>query len=460
MWAQRRGLKAPPFIRARLVRTMEAGAAALTVVDGWDTPIVGTGPLGPPPEPRAVPAPDSGTIPPSVSAAPVRCLITAGDFDVSGAAEGTAILARRLPEYGIETAVAFTKGPPLDGDGPAARVADSLAADGIEILEIGERAQAQALLSEQRFDLVHGHGAPIWWADVAHEHGVPMVDAMHGGLYMTDFDWADEPRRSSRLVRVLAISDFIRDRYLMFNPSIDPAKVVTIDNCVDDRRLRDIDRDAARRWLGLTDEFLFLSLGRYTQHKNVYGLVAAFGEVAATRPSAHLLVAGRNDDAAFTYRIQQLRDDLPGRARIHLRGHSPAAPTLLAAADCFVMDSFFEGGPRASMEALCAGVPVILADTGTARMQLDGGLGIVVGNPVGEPQSVMPENVKPLLFAREQANTAELVAAMQRMVDERDQWRARAGEIAGEARRRFATAPRVAEHAALVRECAGTAARA
>ena len=45
-------------------------------------------------------------------------------------------------------------------------------------------------------------------------------------------------------------------------------------------------------------------------------------------------------------------------------------PHLLAAADGFVLDSFFEGWSLASMEALFAGVPMVLSEVGGAREQI------------------------------------------------------------------------------------------
>ena len=62
--------------------------------------------------------------------------------------------------------------------------------------------------------------------------------------------------------------------------------------------------------------------------------------------------------------------------------------TLLAGADAFALEFFFEGWSLASVEALFAGLPVVLIKVGWAREQVgdDQRRGLVVSNPLGDPQ--------------------------------------------------------------------------
>ena len=203
-------------------------------------------------------------------------------------------------------------------------------------------------------------------------------------------------------------------------PPLPARRIVTVPNGVDGERRTGGDRAAVRGWLGLTDEYLFVSLARHCLQKNSYGLVAAFGEAARRRPEAHLVIAGQLQDLRYHRKVLQLRDSLPCRDRIHLRDHAAAPGELLAAADGFVMDSFYEAWSLASMEALYIGVPVVLSDVGGAREQVgdDPARGYVVANPLGDPLEVGWEAMAKMQY-RPQVNREELAAAMDHLINGR-----------------------------------------
>jgi glycosyltransferase involved in cell wall biosynthesis len=79
-------------------------------------------------------------------------------------------------------------------------------------------------------------------------------------------------------------------------------------------------------------------------------------------------------------------------SHIELCGPYPDVPAILAAADAFVLDSFhFEKDDGvASMEALCAGLPVVRTEVGGAREQVgeNGHRGFVVGNPSSDSDAM------------------------------------------------------------------------
>ena len=222
---------------------------------------------------------------------------------------------------------------------------------------------------------------------------------------------------------MVAVSEMVRRQYLRGNPGFPDEAIVTIPNAFNGTHRPAINRLMARAWLGLDDEFLFVSLARHVLQKNAYGLVTAFSDVARAIPQAHLLIAGRVDDRPYTEQVRLLRDRLPDRCRIHLRENLSNPSALLAAADGFVLNSFFEGWPLASMEALCAGLPVVMSDVGGAREQvgMNGDRGYVVPNPLGDPETASWESAGRARF-RPQVNRVQLVAAMKSVIDKREHW--------------------------------------
>jgi glycosyltransferase involved in cell wall biosynthesis len=386
----------------------------------------------------------------------MRCLIVTSRLDVGGMDEVVAFLARRLPARQLRTAVLHAT-PDAPGDGePAGRLGRMLRASGIEVHAADQR-RGPAWIEQWRPGMISAHGAPDWVFAAARRAGVPYVDNLHGmhRLFGADWRWHAEAARCGKLSAVVAVSELVRQQYLADNPGFPRGRIVTIPNGVDDERRPPADRARVRDRLGLTDEYLFVSLARHSLQKNSYGLLTAFGELARHRPQAHLVIAGRPDDIRYYRRVLRLRDSQPWRGRIHLRDHVAAPAELLAAADGFVLDSFFEGWSLASMEALFAGLPVVLSDVGGAREQIDGDVtrGYLVANPLGDPLEVDWTLVGAALY-RAQANRDELAAAMDALVTSRKDYLAARGRLAAESAARFSADACLARHAAVLRAAA------
>ena len=282
---------------------------------------------------------------------------------------------------------------------------------------------------------------------------VPYVKVLHGhSLFYCD--WTAEAERSRDVHAIVAVSDLVRRQYLGGVPTFPSERIVTIPNGVDDLRRVHHDRLSARAALGLKDEFLFVCHARYDSNKNQLGLVSAFDEVAARHPEAHLLMAGRVGDPVYTAQVRQAWRGLAARDRVHLRDHVTDPALVLAAADGFVLNSFFEGGPLVTMEALYAGVPVVATDVGGVRDQLgtDPSRGYLIRNPLGDPIEVTWARLGSALYAR-QINRDQLIEAMCALVREREQRAAKRDQLAEESARRFHPDHCLRGHADLLHSC-------
>jgi glycosyltransferase involved in cell wall biosynthesis len=343
-------------------------------------------------------------------------------------------LCRGLPSHGVDTTVVHTAttDPRFHGKG------DALGLDGLGVINLSPHDGEQWLKTHHP-DVISVHGAPNWFVDLAADAGIPIIETLHGAHSFFDRDtWPRERLRSERITGIVTVSELVRRQYLRANPGYPPNRIITIPNGVDDQHISIRDRTQARSWLGLRNEFLFISLARYALQKNTFGLVTAFSEVAEAYPEAHLLVAGRVDDRAYFEQVRRLRDRLSCAPRIHLRGNCRDASYALAAADAFVLDSFFEGWSLASMEALFAGLPVVMSEVGGAHEQVgdNGHRGFVVGNPLGDPEAMDWRSMSRARF-RPQVNRASLVKAMSDIVADRDCWLEKRGALQEESVKRF-----------------------
>lgn len=452
LYAHRNPKLVPPAVR-RLGRAVLGKSLPDTVaVDGWTRPLVGTGALAA--APQAITAATRPALLPQAAndRAPLRCLIVTGVLDVGGTDEVAAFLARRLPEQGFETCVAHT-GSSVGG-AAGGRLPSLLRQQGISVHNV-DPDSAAALLASWRPHVISAHCPPLWWLDVADKARVPFVETLHGMHDLFDTDWSEEARRARRKSKLIAVSELVRQQYLRGNRSFDPARIVTVPNSVDPDRVAPVDRQAARTWLGLEDEFLFVSLARHALQKNGYALIESFADVAAEHADAHLLIAGRPDNRLHMNQLLQLRARLDCRDRIHLRDHAPWSGALLAAADAFVMDSYFEGWSLATMEALSAGLPVISSDVGGAREQIgeDGSRGVVVPNPLGDPLAVNWQTLGETLYSP-QVNRAALVAAMNGTIAARRDWSVRREQLRAESLARFRPEHALNGHAQALRASA------
>ena len=381
----------------------------------------------------------------------LRCLLVTLALDAGGMDEVVAFLARRLPAHRVQTAVLHARSDPSATGEPQGRLGRMLQASGIEVCEADENG-APGWIERWRPDVISAHGAlPHWVLAAARRLGVPYIDTLHGMHDLLGADWHAEAVRGAGLSAVVAVSELVRRQYLVGNPDFPPGRIVSIPNGVDDERRSGSDRVAARERLGLNDEYLFVSLARHCLQKNSYGLLTAFGELAQRCPKVHLVIAGRPDDVRYYRQMCRLRDSLTCRDRIHLRDHMAAPADLLAAADGFVLDSFFEGWSLASMEALCAGVPVVLSDVGGAREQIgsDPARGYLVANPLGDPLSVDWESVGAARYSP-QVNRVDLVSAMENLVAGREGYLRNRGRLAAESKERFSADLCLTRHAAVL----------
>lgn len=460
---QSRGWRLPPSVRSLARRAVARVGAVSHVPDlaGWDTPLVAGRRVVPLPTrtPNGPDLPAAADIPRALPRTTTRehattreqkrCLILTDVLDVGGVDELVALLARRLPHAGWSVDVVKTGTP---GGYLATRLQD----EGIGVCEAPSPAQFESVLRIARADVISAHAPALWALEAAQRWGVPVVETLHGAPTPLTSDWIAEPVRASYITAFVAVSQQVRRHYLAGNPGYPPDAVVAIPIGYDATARPSQARGPARAWLGLRDEFVFTSLGRLSAEKNTYGLVAAFAEMAAAESNCHLLVGGRVDDPTYAHHVLRLIGGQPRhvQARIHLRGNTNEVAAVLAASDCFVMDSFYEGWGMASVEALAAGIPVIRSETGGAIEQVGDARqrGYMVANPLGS-EAVNWESISWARFI-DQANKGELVGAMRAAYEDRHIWAARRDALSTEAANLFPLSECVERHNAVLAHAA------
>ena len=127
-------------------------------------------------------------------------------------------------------------------------------------------------------------------------------------------------------------------------------------------------RQWARHHLGLDVEQVTVGfVGRLTSQKNPELLVEAFGRVAERFPHVRLVIVG---DGPLAPRVKSLVADRGLTDRVTLAG-SQDGPRVMPAFDLLMITSRYEGFPKVALEALAAGLPLLVTDTTNTRLVVE-----------------------------------------------------------------------------------------
>ena len=245
------------------------------------------------------------------------------------------------------------------------------------------------LIRRQGVSLVHSHmfRSGVVGCIAARIAGIPSVITYHG---VCDIE-GTRRRLLARVLgniasRVVTVSDYLRSA-LLSSSLTDSKRVVTIRNGVDLGPFAtgsDGCRSRVRAELGIGEAPLLGSVGGLRAVKGHEYLIRALPEVMLSEPGVRLLLVG---DGPSRGDLERTAQKLGLADRVHFLGFRSDVPRVLNALDCFVLPSLSEGLSIATMEAMAAGLPVIVTDSGgPSELVSDGESGLVV--PPGDPQPI------------------------------------------------------------------------
>jgi glycosyltransferase involved in cell wall biosynthesis len=356
---------------------------------------------------------DPGTHAPSASDA-VRCLLVADALDIGGIGAVIETLAIGLAEHGVDPVVLC----PQDGSR-----AERLRRSGVEVLIAPDDAAALQAIRDARADVIQLHSAPPPLERAAMNSGLPLIPVMHNTeIHFTRARWARFAALMARSAQAVAVSETVsafHRRHIGDSTAItvipNGSPAVPSPPPAQRRRARAALSNVVGTEIG--DDVVFVCLARYDAQKNTAGLVASFAAaIGHGAEQVRLVWAGDPSDAVELRRADAVRRGAAAAAvaRIHLLGDSDAT-TLLAAADVFVLDSFFEGWPMAATEAAAIGLPLVLSDVGGARELIarDAARSVLVPNATGSADRVTDARVRAARWRSvAQSNAAALGAAV------------------------------------------------
>lgn len=167
---------------------------------------------------------------------------------------------------------------------------------------------------------------------------------------------------------------------------VSPNGITLVPNGVDTRRIfpaTAADVRSARCHLGLPRGIVVLFVGRLVALKRVDALLYAWNSVPAKTVDDELVIVGDGPERAA---LNRLADELKA-SNVRFVGATQDVADYLKAADVFVLPSIREGVSIALLEAMAAGLAVIVSAIPGNQSVVEAGVnGIVV--PVDEPEAI------------------------------------------------------------------------
>jgi UDP-glucose:(heptosyl)LPS alpha-1,3-glucosyltransferase len=237
------------------------------------------------------------------------------------------------------------------------------------------------------YDIVHAQGFCCWGANVVTTHicsqawheairrvngGMPLRHAVFNTIASS---LEQQLYRDTDVAHVIAISSMVAVDIQRHYGCVLPTTVIYhgVDCDVFSPAVRTQDRSRSRVANGLPDDaFVFLYVGDL--RKGALQCIRAAADV----PGCHVLFVSRSEPALYLKYAQELNVS----ERVHFSGPTSRIEEMYAAADALVLPTPYDTFAMVVLEAMAAGLPVIVSqNAGAAELVEDGKQGLILDDP-------------------------------------------------------------------------------
>ena len=225
--------------------------------------------------------------------------------------------------------------------------------------------QVRALQAKYRFSFAIAHRYKSLYI-ASHVPGLFVMGVQHAFGGYDRWTRRRYVTRNQDRIALIGISNAIRDDMRNHLPKFDPEKIQTLYNRIDYDALHDklVDRETARKALGLPlHGYVFGNVGRLHPDKDQATLLRAFARCAEDMPDAMVAIVGKG---RLEQSLKALAEELGIRVRVYFTGVIPDAARYFKAFDAFVLTSDHEPFGMVLLEAMVAGLPMAVCDSGGA----------------------------------------------------------------------------------------------
>lgn len=225
------------------------------------------------------------------------------------------------------------------------------------------------LIRKERVDLIQSHllGANVYCSLAGLLTRRPVVATFHGTVDIGDrerFKGLKFGVINRGADRVVAVSGSLK-RHLLARTPLREKKTTVIYNGINVEDFRIPHSDALRRQYGWADDDVIVgSLGNIRSAKGYDILLRAAAELKSVRHVFRFLIAGQGTPGGLYNRLLGMRTELGLQEHVHFTGFCDQPAEFLSGLDLFLLSSTSEGFSLATIQAMAAGLPVVVTRSG------------------------------------------------------------------------------------------------
>lgn len=246
-------------------------------------------------------------------------------------------------------------------------------------------AKVNELLSKGlKFDVIHAHDWLVAYAakTLKNSYDIPLVATIHAtesgrnkGIhddtqrYINDTEWMLTYESSEVIVN----SNYMKNE-LQRLFGLPYEKINVVPNGININSFNGIERDYNfRRQYAADNEKIILFMGRLVYEKGIQHLIDAMPKILSNYNDAKLIVAGKG---GMLDELKAKVDFLGLSQKVYFTGYlnSKQVPKMYKCADISVFPSTYEPFGIVALEAMLAGVPTVVSDTGGLNEIIDHGV--------------------------------------------------------------------------------------
>ena len=247
--------------------------------------------------------------------------------------------------------------------------------DWIMQLNFNMIAKASEIINEQgKFDVIHAHDWLVAYSakTLKESYKIPIVTTIHAtesgrnsGIhdevqrYINDSEWL----LTYESTEVIVNSNFMKnDLQRIFGLPFE--KINVIPNGINLNNFSGIDRDYDfRRKYAMDNEKIILYVGRLVYEKGIQHLIGAMPKILANYHDAKLVICGKG---GMIDELKQETRNLGIENKVYFAGYcdSKKVQKMYKCADIAVFPSTYEPFGIVALEAMLAGIPIVVSDVG------------------------------------------------------------------------------------------------
>ena len=297
----------------------------------------------------------------------------------------------------------------------------------VEVLPLNNKEEAyRRILQDSNIRLVNSHYSSFG-ARIALEQAVPVVSTVHNIYAWLSGAITEGIRESDPLIsHYVAVSNDVK-QYLKKHFNIPGDKVSVIPNGLnleEWEEKKQATRDM-RQAAGISpDDFVFLCVASISRVKGQDRIVRALPAVLEKCPKAKVVLMGEKVDPSFAVFLEKLVRELDLEDSVIFREFEPDPSSWYFSSDAFVLPSIIEGWSISMLEAMFAGLPLIMTDIAGARTVVSREeVGMLIPSPAGTLSDIEGNFIEKYSMMDPDPSVYRLAEAMTEICMAREKWK-------------------------------------